>query len=108
MEDSVVRSSRRAATIWLAGVTCTVSLWLVLTLVIFSSSRQSSLIAFFFAIPIIGYASLWQNRLRKEYLLGDLPKVWSRASLFRVLGEKTTYGQKIVYFQIVLLGYLAS
>ncbi len=46
--------------------------------------------------------------MRKDYLFGDLPKAWSRASLFRVLGEKTTYGQKVVYFQIALLGYLAS
>ncbi|OLD05618.1 MAG: hypothetical protein AUJ07_01240 [Crenarchaeota archaeon 13_1_40CM_3_53_5] len=108
VKGSLVRSSRRAATVWFAGVTCTASLWLFLTLAIFPSSGQRLLIALFFAIPIVGYASLWQNRLRNEYLLGDLPKVWSRASLFRVLGEKTTYGQKVVYFQIVLLGYLAS
>lgn len=108
MEGPELRSSLRATTVWLVGVTCTVFLWFVLTLVIFPSSGQREPIAFFFAIPIIGYASLWQNRLRKEYLFGDLPQVWSRASLFRVLGDKATYGQKVVYFQIALLGYFAS
>lgn len=107
MEGSEARSSLRATGVWLVGVTCTVLLWLVLTPAIFSSG-QGVAISFFFAIPTIGYASLWQNRLRKDYLFGDLPKVWSRSSLFRVLGEKASYGQKVVYFQIALLVYLAS
>ena len=108
VEGSEARSPLRAAAVWLAGVTCTVFLWLALTSIILPSSGQSSPIALFFAIPIAGYAALWQNRLRKEYLFGDLPKSWSRASLFHVLGEKATYGQKVVYFQIALLVYIAS
>ena len=108
MEDSEIRSPLKAAMVWVVGVACTVLLWLVLTPGILASAHQRVPVVLFFAIPVVAYAALWQNRLRKDYLFGDLPKTWSRSSLFRVLGEKATYGQKVVYFQIALLGYLAS
>ncbi len=108
MEVSGRQSAARARAIWVVGVTTTVLVWLVLTPWLFPATTRSTILTFPFLIPVIASACIWQNRLRRDFLEGYLPKQWSRASLFRVLGEKPTVGQKIMFFQISLIAYFFS